>query len=289
MKIFKFFLYFLYVLSFCLIIYNFLFGFDFYNLEFIERPHHSLYDQLKPGGFLGHGYGIIGTAMMLLLLLYSLRKRTRIFGKIGAVGRWLDIHIYFGIVGPLLIVLHTSFKLNGIVAVSFWSMVAVALSGVVGRYLYLQIPRGIRGNELSMQELEEMDNKLSFEILNSYEIEPDKLESLQAKILGNIDPDRNALSLLISLIFSDIFRFFKNGRIKREIRKSIGLPTSQVKEFVKITWKKALIHRRVLLLGKVHKLFHYWHVIHKPFAIIMYLIMIVHVAITVVLGYTWIF
>ena len=89
MKIFKFFLHFLYVLSFCLIIYSLLIGLDFYNLEFIERPHHSLYDQLKPGGFLGHGYGIIGTAMMLLLLLYSLRKRTRIFGKIGAVGRWL--------------------------------------------------------------------------------------------------------------------------------------------------------------------------------------------------------
>ena len=289
MKIFKILLYLFYIFSFCAIIFFFLFGFNFYNLEFIIRPHHSLYDQLKPGGFLGHGYGIIGTVMMLLLLLYSLRKRTRIFGKIGAVGRWLDVHIYFGIVGPLLIVLHTSFKLNGIVAISFWSMVAVALSGVVGRYLYLQIPRGIRGNELGMQELEGMDNKLTFEILNSYDIEPDKLEQLQVKILGNINPDRNSLSLLLSLLFSDIFKFFKNSRIKREIRKSIGLPTSQIKEFIKIAGKKALIHRRVLLLGKIHKLFHYWHVIHKPFAVIMYLIMIVHVVITVVLGYTWIF
>jgi hypothetical protein len=289
MNIFKFFLYLLYVISFGLIVYGFIYAFDFYNLEFIERPHHGLYNQLKPGGFLGHGYGIVGTAMMLLLLLYSMRKRTRVFGKMGAVSRWLDVHIYFGIIGPLLIVLHTSFKLNGIVAISFWSMVAVALSGVIGRYLYLQIPRGIRGNELNMQELEDMDNKLSFKILNSYEIEPDALEKLQTKILGNINPNRNAVSLLLSLLFSDLFRFIKNSRIKKEIRKSIGLPTSQVKELIAITKKKALIHRRVLLLDKVHKLFHYWHVIHKPFALIMYLIMIVHVGITVVLGYTWIF
>lgn len=289
MKIFNLFLYLLYILSFCAIIFGFLFGFDFYDTDFIDRPHHEYYNQLKPGGFLGHGYGIVGTVMMLLLLLYSLRKRTKIFGKIGAVGRWLDIHIYFGIVGPLLIVLHTSFKLNGIVAVSFWSMVAVALSGVIGRYLYLQIPRGIRGNELNMKELEDMDNKLSFDILNSYEIEQDALEKLQSKILGNINPNRNAASLLLSLLFSDLFRFVKKSRIKKEIRKNIGLPTSQIKEFISITKKKALIHRRVLLLDKIHKLFHYWHVIHKPFAIIMYLIMIVHVGITVVLGYTWIF
>ena len=289
MKIFKIIIYLLYIISFGAIIYSFIFGFNFYGTELIERPHHDLFDHLKPGGLLGHGYGIIGTVMMLFLLLYSIRKRTKIFGKAGAVSRWLDVHIYFGIVGPLLIVLHTSFKLNGIVAISFWSMVAVALSGVIGRYLYLQIPRGIRGNELSMQELEEMDNKLSFDILNSYEIEPDVLENLQSRILGNINPNRNTVSLLFSLLFSDIFRFIKNSHLKREIRKNIGLPTSQIKDLVKITKKKALIHRRVLLLDKIHKLFHYWHVIHKPFAIIMYLIMIVHVAITVILGYTWIF
>jgi hypothetical protein len=289
MKIFRFILYLLYILSFLAIIYGLIFGFDFYSTDFIERPHHNFYDDLKPGGFLGHGYGMIGTLMMLLLLLYSLRKRTRVFGKIGAVSRWLDVHIYFGIIGPLLIVLHTSFKLNGIVAVSFWSMVAVALSGVIGRYLYLQIPRGIRGNELSMKEIEEMDNKLTFEILNSYEIEPDVLEKIQTRILGNINPDRNAIALLFTIFIADIFRIFSYARIKKEIRKTIGLPTSQLKELVKITRRKALIHRRVILLDKIHKLFHYWHVIHKPFAIIMYLIMIVHVVITVVLGYTWIF
>lgn len=276
-------------MSFLLIIFGFIFGSEFYKTTFLDRPHHELYDQLKPGGFLGHGYGVIGTIMMLLLLFYSVRKRTRIFNKLGAVSRWLDIHIFFGIVGPLLIVLHTSFKLNGIVSVSFWSMIAVAFSGVLGRYLYLQIPRGIRGNELGIQDLEDMDNKLTFKILNSYEIEPDKLDIIQNKILGNIDSERNAFSLLISLLFSDFFKSIKSIRIKKEIRKNVGLPTSQIKEFVKISWEKALMHRKVLLLNKVQKLFHYWHVIHKPFAIIMYLIMIVHVALTVLLGYTWIF
>jgi hypothetical protein len=39
----------------------------------------------------------------------------------------------------------------------------------------------------------------------------------------------------------------------------------------------------------IHQLFHYWHVIHKPFAIIMYIIMFVHILVAVYVGYTWIF
>lgn len=272
-----------------MIVYGFIFGFDFYNLKFIERPHHELYTQLKPGGLWGHGYGITGTAVMLLLLLYSIRKRTRLFGKIGPVSRWLDIHILFGIIGPLLVVLHTSFKLNGIIAVSFWSMIAVALSGVLGRYLYLQIPRGIRGNELNINEIKQIEDQLNSQILSTYQIQSEDLEQLQSKLIGQIKTDKNLILLLLLLLFSDIGRFFKKRKIKKEIRNTIGLPTSQVTNFIKITRQKAILHKKVVLLNKIQQLFHYWHVIHKPFAIIMYLIMIVHVVITVLFGYKWIF
>ena len=111
---FKFLKFSLYIISFLLIFYILYIYGSFYLLDFIERPHHEDYKLLKPGGFISHGLGIIGSLMMLLLLLYSIRKRTNAFGKAGAVSRWLDIHIFFGTVGPLFVILHSTFKLNGI-------------------------------------------------------------------------------------------------------------------------------------------------------------------------------
>ena len=122
-------------------------GLSYYRTPVNERPRHQAYKTFKPGGSYGHGYGVIGSAMMLLMLLYSARKRIDFFKRFGPITHWLDIHIYLGIWGPLLIILHSSFKVHGLIAVSFYSMLAVALSGVLGRYLYLQIPRNIRARK----------------------------------------------------------------------------------------------------------------------------------------------
>ncbi len=106
--------------------------------------------------------GVIGSAMMLVMLLYSARKRLDSWQKWGSIASWLDIHIFFGIFGPLFVILHSTFKVNGLVAISFYSMIAVALSGILGRYLYLQIPRNIRGHELSIQDLEAFNARSDF-------------------------------------------------------------------------------------------------------------------------------
>jgi hypothetical protein len=42
-------------------------------------------------------------------------------------------------------------------------------------------------------------------------------------------------------------------------------------------------------LQTMQTLFKYWHVAHLPFALIMLVIMVIHVAITIVFGYKWIF
>ena len=109
--------------------------------------------------------------MMLLLLTYSLRKKNIIFGNIGKIGNWLNFHIFLGIMGPLYVILHSSFKLNGIVAISFWSMISVALSGILGRYLYLQIPRNISGHEMNLNDLESTNNSILVEIESSYSVD----------------------------------------------------------------------------------------------------------------------
>jgi hypothetical protein len=279
----------LYVCSAAVFIYYLWDGLDYYLTPMMERPHLAGHQNIKPGGIRGHGLGILGTLLMILLLAYSLRKRKIIFGNLGNIATWLDFHIFLGIMGPMFVVLHTSFKLNGIVAVSFWSMIAVFLSGILGRYLYLQIPRNISGNELDMQDLDQTYKKMTRSIFNSFQVDHEYISRTEKTIIGEIDPNRNSFSILIALMVNDLSRFFRIRRARKRLRKLTGISKRQARELVEITRKKAVLNRRIILWTKIHQLFYYWHVIHKPFAIIMYVIMLIHVALTVLFGYKWIF
>lgn len=279
-----------YAISLSIYAYYLIDGLGFYQLPFQERPHHEAYRNLRSAGLRGHGFGVIGSVMMTLMLLYSVRKRTNWFGKWGALSRWLDVHIYLGIMGPLLVILHTTFKLNGIVAVSFWSMIAVSGSGILGRYLYLQIPRNRRGDELSLKEIESLDQEFSEELTRELGLKNGKLARLQ-EIAGvqNVNKDAGLFSLLLGMLRFDLFSFFRKYRQQRMLRKEFQLDSQQLKAAIEILHRKQLLERRILLLNHVQRLFHYWHVFHKPFAILMFLIMILHIGVAVWLGYTWIF
>ncbi len=189
-------------------------GYSFYQLKLEERPFHTDYQQLKPSGAWGHGLGIFGSLSMLIgVASYMLRKRNRTMQKWGLLKHWLEFHIFLCTIGPLMVLFHTSFKFGGIVAVSFWSMVAVFLSGIIGRFIYIRIPRSIEGREFSLQEVRVQNAHLS----------------------------------------------------------------------------EVLLEQRIKNLKRMQKLFHYWHVAHLPFAIIMLVIMLIHVAVTLAFGYRWIF
>lgn len=283
---FRIFLMALYLLAFTSIIYLAVKGWTYYQLPLPERPHHPMYQQWKPGGKVSHGLGVLGSLMMILLLLYSLRKRTRIFNGWGLLSHWLNIHIFFGIVGPLLVILHTTFKLNGLVSVSFWSMVAVALSGVFGRFIYIQIPRNIAGIELNKDDAKRMSDSLKNNIIQKYQLNEREFVALE-KFIGVYFTTDSFFKSLMSLIFVDVYLFFKKRFIYRRIRIRFNIPRDQIKTLVNLTVQQAKLERRIQFWNQIQQIFHYWHVIHKPFAVVMYLIMIVHVAIAVWLGYTW--
>ena len=99
------------------------------------------------GEFFGHTIGIIGFILMLMTeTLYSLRKRSR-STRWGRMASWLQFHIFTGIVGPFMVLLHSSWKFNGLAgAVTALTMI-VAFSGFIGRYIYTRIPRTADGLE----------------------------------------------------------------------------------------------------------------------------------------------
>jgi len=264
-------------------------GYNYYTSSEEERFFQENHTMLKPSGTLGHGLGILGTVMMIFgVALYMIRKRVRRFFNIGYLKYWLEFHIFLCTVGPLLVLYHTSFKFGGIVAVSFWSMTAVVFSGVIGRFIYIQIPRTIQGNELDIKQLNEMSNdisnRLSYELIKGEEI------ALRIDQLTNIDYKRD-ITFGQSILYSikDFFNVRSNlNKLKQEMHNS-SISKIKVKEIIKLAKSKMILSRRITLLRTMQRLFKYWHIVHLPFAITMFVIMIIHVAVTIIFGYKWIF
>ena len=99
--------------------------------------------------------------MFLAIFLYPLRKRWLWLSRQGSSRHWLDIHVLLGLSAPFIIAFHASFKFRGFAGMAFWFMLAVALSGIFGRYLYAQIPRSLSTAELSLRELQDMQFQLA--------------------------------------------------------------------------------------------------------------------------------
>jgi len=98
--------------------------------------------------FFGHTLGVIGFTLMLMTeTLYSIRKRSRT-AALGRMSTWLKFHIYMGLVGPFMVLLHTSWKFNGIAGATTLLTIIIVFSGVIGRYIFTRIPRTLDGLEI---------------------------------------------------------------------------------------------------------------------------------------------
>jgi hypothetical protein len=259
-------------------------GRDYYLTALAQRPFRTDYDLWRPSGEVSHGLGIAGSAMLLTLLLYSARKRTRLFGRAGRMSHWLNVHIFLGIWGPALVTLHTTFKVNGLVAVSYWSMMAVALSGVLGRFLYRQIPRTIAGQELSPAEAAERQRELDARLAA---LAPGA-DNLPAALDRLAAPPAGGTGRLLWWLLRRNLSLRRD--IRREVERANVVPGPAAgAELDRIARERVLLARRRELGFQVQQVFHYWHVIHKPFAILMLVIMAVHIGISVWLGYVWFF
>jgi hypothetical protein len=172
--------------------------------------------------------------------------------------------------------------------VSFWSMVAVVASGVAGRFIYVQIPRTIQGKELSVNELNEMNEDLSDKLQSGYSISSNIISRLERH--SQTDKYRQVgFGTSFVMMIQDYFGTLSVLRqIKRELR-HLNLRGEREKEIIRISRSKLILSRRIGMLRTTQKLFRYWHIVHLPFAITMFVIMFIHIAVTIIFGYKWIF
>jgi hypothetical protein len=228
------------------------------------RAYHPAHHLLRPSGTIGHLAGLTGVAMMAVPVLYAIRKRWKRVASLGNMKAWLDVHIFCGTVGPVLVTFHTGLKFNGIISVAYWSMVAVMLSGFVGRYFYARIPRTIRGTELSYEEIEARAAALNAD-LAGVGISPETMARIDAAPAGL----RGAGT---------------RRRVTRELA-GMGLGPDRAREAVQLGGDRALLLRRLAHLNRMRQLFAMWHVYHMPMVYVMFSIAVLHIGLAVYLGY----
>ena len=231
----------------------------------------------EPSKGIWHLLGWTGSGMMVLMMLYSVRKRVSFLSSFGALRHWLAAHMFLGITGPLLVTFHTTFKLHGIIATSFWCMIVTMTFGILGRYIYLQIPRELSGAEMEAKDIDQivddLDRELGRYLSNAKVTTLLKEMDVDDKLAG----DMTTIGALFYMINKDIKNRFKIRKLKKALKKGFRIPRKARREIAFLIKKKAALVRRKNFLSTSHSLLHYWHVLHIPLATVMFLIMLIHI------------
>lgn len=231
----------------------------------------------EPSKGIWHPVGWAGSGMMVLMMFYSLRKRLSFFRSMGSMRHWLSAHIFLGILGPILVTFHTTFKFGGLIATSFWCMVVTVIFGILGRYIYVQIPRDISGVELGIKdiekELETLDIELAKHLGQNGISEAVKSITTADEKVQHFHP----VKALFFMMQTDIKNIFTVYQVRSMLKRQLRLARKTRKEVLTGIKKKVVLIRRKNLLTTSHRLLNYWHVFHVPLAMVMFFIMFLHV------------
>jgi len=272
-----------------------IYGWDYYVLSQALRPLSHKHVQLKPSGTVGLKLGMLGLFLFGLVYLYPLRKRWLWLARQGKAKHWLDFHIILGLVAPAVITFHSAFKIQGFAGMAWWTMIALVVSGLAGRYFYAQIPRTLDSANMSHQEMEDLKAQFTVELNEQNIVDSSSLAKLFD--LPDIEQVRQMSlgSALLKMVMLDLVRPLKVWSIRRKSEGtwrriiSLGgmLPTRhyELERAIKLMSRQAALSKRILFISKAERVFFLWHVIHRPFSLSFAIFVIIHVGVVVSLGY----
>ena len=241
------------------------------------------------GSNTGYWIGVVGGVMMLLLLLYPLRKYTKFMHGVGQLKYWFIVHMVLGVGGPILILVHSTFRIGSLnAAVALICMIVVAISGVVGRFLYVRIHRGLQGEKMSLQELQtslgfqhdDVKSKLHF----APNVEAALLQFEEQSLVNEPGWKKHFRRLFVLPV--------QHWRIYFECRKELDVVCARIAKDRRWDQQKLRVRRakarsrtliylsavvRVAQFSTFVRLFSLWHVLHVPFLYGLLVSAIVHV------------
>jgi hypothetical protein len=272
------------------------YGWDYYRLPLAERVVSGKNLQLRPSGTIGLKLGMLGVALFACLYMYPLRKRWKWLQKFGKTKNWLDFHVLFGISAPLVITLHSSLKLQGIAGVAYWLMIAVMLSGFVGRYFYAQIPRSLNATALTVRELDEMSSSMRGQIQARSPLSANEFANILSVPEATDIQRMSLLKALLVMVWLDICRPFQVAQLRRgfmtstgeKIRSLGGILSSgddALETVISLVRRQSWLITKMAFLDRTNQVFQLWHVVHRPFSYSFAVLAVVHITLVLLLGY----
>jgi hypothetical protein len=246
---------------------------------------------LTPQRGLGYALGIVGGSLMLLLFIYSARKHFRWLAFLGPTVRWFRFHMLLGVAGPLCILYHANFRLGATNSnVALISMLTVAGSGIVGRYIYSRIHHGLYGSKATLGELRAGSDNLH-SVSASVAFVPElieKLESAERRMLA-AGPNLPLLGLAKPISVAALaihsrwsLRRYVNRALRAAARNSAVI-AGQRRRLRRTAL--AYINRRIAATRRLadfqafERMFSLWHALHIPLIAMLLLAGIVHVVV----------
>ena len=230
-----------------------------------------------------HWLGVIGMALMLATeTLYSLRKRLRGV-RFGRLRTWLSVHIFMGIFGPYLVLLHTAWHFQGLAGIATLFTVLVVISGFVGRYIYTSIPRTASGVELEANQVADEIAALNARLQDWLAGQPATLRSLAGQMLATVPVALTSTSLI-----SEPGNAFETApvqlpagslraRWRRELAQLAPGERRQVLELDKLLGRRAALDRQLGSLARARRLLALWHTVHVPLGMVLFAAATLHV------------
>jgi len=226
---------------------------------------------IDPGTGLGYRLGIAGATMLLLLVLYSVRKRVRALDSWGPQTLWFRVHMWLGVLGPLTILYHCNFQLGSLnSSLALISMLLVAGSGVVGRSIYGKIHYRFYGRRVALREMRLRLSEAEGQMRPLLEVFPEVLEPLDAFEKRCMEPPRSALGALVRLASVGLRARRLRGRCFRMLEPVLFEERQATRDFLAFACRVARFSAYV-------RLFRLWHAVHVPLFAMMILTLAVHV------------
>lgn len=241
------------------------------------------------GDDVGYWIGVVGAVMMLILLLYPARKYLRFAHNWGNIRIWFWAHVILGVLGPLLILLHSNFRTGSLnAAVALYSMIVVALSGVAGRFIFQRVNRGLLGEQTDLSTLKGHVGMDRDDVRSRLAFAPQVEERLRAFEQAEMEPHDGPYAKARAVFLLPLLQY----RIYRQCAKD--LDTQLRSMAVSQKWSRADLKRRryrakrlvdhylnsvvgVAQFSAYSFLFSLWHVAHIPFVYVLLLTALVHV------------
>ncbi len=249
----------------------------------------NLEDYITAEEGIGYWLGITGGSLMLLLLLYPLRKRLKPLRTIGSMKFWFRFHMLCGIFGPILILYHSNFKLGSTNSnVALFCMLVVAGSGLIGRYLYSKIHYGLYGTKASFDslriDLKESEENLAPVIDYAPELKS-RLQVYEKKVMNHPTNIFGSLFQVVILGIKTRWSYFMSRHIlnkaMRKCAKERGWGLFERERRYRKAKKYIANHlfyvRKIAGLSFFERMFSLWHVLHIPLFVMLLFSGIFHV------------